>query len=98
MLVHHVFFWLKNPDSAEDQAQLKKGLLALEAIDVVRQLHVGTPAPPDRPNIDRSYAFSLLIIFDDLAGHDVYQAHPLHRNFIKEHAHLWSKVVVYDAA
>ena len=33
-VVHHVFFWLKNPDSREDLAKLIAGLRTLAGIDV----------------------------------------------------------------
>ena len=46
-LVHHVFFWLKNPDSKADLAQLLAGIRGLAAIEVVRGIHVGVPASTD---------------------------------------------------
>lgn len=97
MFVHHVFFWLKNANSSEDRNQLEKGLLSLEKIDVIRTFHVGVPASTNRPVIERSYSFSLLLIFDDLEEQETYQTHPIHERFVKENAHLWSKVVVYDS-
>jgi hypothetical protein len=97
MLVHHVLFWLKNPDSTEDREKLLKGLSSLKTIEQVRLITIGTPASTDRPVIDRSYSFSLLILFDSMEQHDEYQVHPVHKNFIKEYAQLWAKVVIYDA-
>ncbi|WP_224997681.1 Dabb family protein [Cesiribacter sp. SM1] len=97
MFVHHVFFWLKNPDSSEDRNQLEEGLLELEKIDVIRTFHVGVPASTNRPVIERGYAFSLLLIFDDLEDQETYQTHPVHERFVKECSHLWAKVVVYDS-
>ena len=97
MFVHQVYFWLKNPERKEDQAQLLKGIQSLSAIEPKISFHVGVPAETDRPVIDRSYSFSELIIFDDLAGHDNYQVHPLHSQFVEENKHLWEKVVIYDA-
>ena len=43
-LVHHVFFWLKNPASKEDLAALLKGLATLKQIETVRGSHFGVPA------------------------------------------------------
>ena len=43
-LLHHVFFWLKNPGSAEDRATLIAGIKKLGAIETVRAIHVGIPA------------------------------------------------------
>ena len=97
MLAHHVFFWLNNPDSKDDKEKLQKGLQSLRAIETIRTIHIGTPASPDRPVVDRSYSFSLIIFFDNIEGHDVYQVHPTHKQFIAEHSSLWSKVVIYDS-
>ncbi len=98
MLIHHVFFWLKNPSSKEDQAKLVEGVKTLSKIETIRQLHVGVPAETEkRPVVDNSYAVSELIFFDDVAGQNIYQDHPIHKKFIADYAHLWEKVIVYDA-
>jgi hypothetical protein len=97
-LAHHVFFWLKNPDSKEDLAKLIAGVRTLEKIETVKKIHVAVPASTEkREVVDSSYNVSELLFFDDLAGQDVYQVHPLHKKFIEDCAHLWSKVVVYDS-
>jgi hypothetical protein len=97
-LLHHVFFWLKNPDSAADRAKLIAGVKSLAKIETVRSIHVGVPASTEkREVVDNSYHVSELLGFDDVAGQDAYQIHPLHKKFVDEHEHLWSKVVVYDA-
>lgn len=97
MLVHHVLFWLKNPDSTEDREKLFEGISSLKTIEQVRLITIGSPAATDRPVIDRSYSFSLLTLFDSMEQHDTYQVHPVHKKFIQEYAHLWAKVVIYDA-
>lgn len=97
-LVHHVFFWLKNPDSKADLAQLLAGIRGLAAIETVRGIHVGVPASTEkRPVVDNSFSASEILWFDDVAGQDAYQVHPLHQKFVDECSHLWSKVIVYDA-
>ena len=97
-LLHHVFFWLRNPESKEDLASLIAGVKSLAAIETVRSFHVGVPASTEkREVVDNSYHVSELLGFDDVAGQDAYQVHPLHKKFVDEHQHLWSKVVVYDA-
>lgn len=98
MLIHHVLFWLRNPGSAEDRAQLIAGLRKLTEIEVVRALHIGVPAPTEaRDVVDASYDVSELMFFDSVADQQTYQDHPLHQDFIARHSHLWRKVVVYDA-
>ncbi|HRE83462.1 MAG TPA: Dabb family protein [Opitutaceae bacterium] len=97
-LVHHVFFWLKNPDSKEDLAQLLAGIRALSKIETVRGIHVGVPASTEkREVVDNSFSASEILYFDDTVGQKVYQDHPLHQKFVAECSHLWNKVIVYDA-
>ena len=97
-LVHHVFFWLKNPDSKEDLAKLLAGIRGLAKIETVRGIHVGVPASTEKRDVvDNSYSASEILYFDDTAGQKTYQDHPLHKKFVEECSHLWSKVVVYDA-
>jgi hypothetical protein len=38
----------------------------------------------------------LLTVFADRAGHDAYQEHPLHKEFIARNKANWSRVQVYD--
>src|SRR5690606_18999706 len=66
-LVHHVFFWLKNPDSKEDLAKLLAGLRTLAGIDTVRGIHIGVPADTEqRGVVDGSYSASEILFFDDV--------------------------------
>ncbi|MBS7562992.1 Dabb family protein [Mucilaginibacter sp. Bleaf8] len=97
-VVHHVFFWLKNPQSVSDRDKLVAGVKTLAKIKSVRQLHVGIVAGTEKRDVvDQSWAVSELIFFSDLAGQETYQSHPVHLEFIKNYSHLWDKVVVYDA-
>lgn len=97
-LIHHVIFWLKNRDSKEDLVKLLNGLRTLGKIETVRRLHIGVPADTEgRDVVDSSYSASELMFFDDVAGHQNYQNHPLHKEFIETCAHLWEKVIVYDS-
>ena len=97
-LVHHVYFWLKNRDSKDDLNQLLAGLKTLEKIESVRKIHIGVPASTEqRDVVDSSYSASELIFFDDVAGQDIYQVHPIHKKFVDQCSHLWEKVIVYDS-
>jgi Stress responsive A/B Barrel Domain len=97
-LVHHAFFWLKNPGSTEDRDQLVKGVKTLSKIETVRELRVGIVADTEKRDVvDKSWAVSELMFFSDLAGQAAYQNHPVHLEFIKNYSHLWEKVIVYDA-
>jgi hypothetical protein len=96
-IVHHVFFWLKNPESATDRDQLIAGIRTLKQIETVQDLQVGIVADTERRTvIDHSWHVSELIFFNNLEGQGLYQNHPLHLAFIENCAHLWEKVLVYD--
>src|SRR5215213_8291225 len=98
MLVHHVFFWLKNPSSKEDLNKLITGLKTLKKIETVREIHIGVPASTEkREVVDNSYSASEVLYFDDLAGQKIYQDHPIHKKFVEDCSGLWEKVIVYDA-
>ncbi|WP_161814626.1 Dabb family protein [Steroidobacter agaridevorans] len=96
-VVHHVFFWLKNPKSKEDLQRLLTGLRTLGGIETVRAIHIGVPAETEqRGVVDASYSASEILCFDDVAGQNAYQVHPIHKKFVADCEHLWEKVVVYD--
>ena len=96
-LAHHVFFWLKNPDSIDDRNKLIEGLRSLSKIETIKKLHIGVPASVEKRDVvDSSYQVSELMFFDDVEGQNAYQVHPLHKKFIADYGHLWSRVVVYD--
>lgn len=96
-VVHHVFFWLKNPKSKEDLAKLLAGLRTLGGIETVKAIHVGVPAETEqRGVVDASYSASEILFFDDVAGQNAYQVHPIHKKFVADCEHLWERVVVYD--
>jgi hypothetical protein len=97
-IIHHVFFWLKNPSSKEDLDQLLKGLQTLKSIKTVREIYIGLPAATkQRSVVDSSYSVSELLFFDDLAGQKSYQDDPVHQKFVADCSHLWEKVIVYDS-
>lgn len=95
--IHHVYFWLKNPDNKEDRQKLLEGLKALSKVKTIQSFYIGKPADTNRDVIDRSYAVSWLLFFKNKADQDSYQVDPIHLDFVKNYSHLWSKVVVYDS-
>ncbi len=97
-VVHHVFFWLKNPSSTEDRDQLVAGLKTLAGIPLIKELYVGTLASTEKRDVvDASWQVSELMFFTDLQSQAAYQQHSIHLDFVKNYSHLWEKVVVYDA-
>ncbi|MDR6781834.1 hypothetical protein ABIE26_001677 [Pedobacter africanus] len=97
MIAHHVLFWLKADTSADQKTAFRKGLQLLEQIEVIKTFHIGTPAPIERAVVDTTYTFSLVLFFEDLAAHDAYQVHEIHKAFLDEFRVLFEKVIIYDA-
>jgi hypothetical protein len=94
--IHHVYFWLKNPENINDLNQLVEGLNKLSAVTTIINFHIGKPASTKREVIDSSYSVSWLLLFNSKEDQDSYQTDPVHLKFVEQCSHLWSKVVVYD--
>ena len=97
IFVHHVFFWLKDPKSAEAREQFKNGLSELIKVPQIQSSHIGTPVESPREVVDDSFTYSYMAFFKSIEDQTIYQTHPIHLKFIEDCQHLWEKVVVYDA-
>ena len=97
MYIHTVLFWLKDGTPPAERASLLKDCReSLSKIPSVRRLDAGRPAMTPRDVVDNSYDVGLSIILDDRAGHDEYQIHELHQQFVAKHKAHWKKVQIYD--
>ena len=97
MFIHQVYFWLKNPHSSQDRDKLLEGLMKLKKVKSIKMVQIGVPAGTSRDVIDGTYTFSWLTIFASPQDQDAYQVDPIHKKFVDDYAHLWSKVIVYDS-
>ncbi|MBK9733984.1 MAG: Dabb family protein [Saprospiraceae bacterium] len=95
--VHHVYFWLKEGSGTAELNQLVAGLQALTRIKSLQSYHIGVPAATNRGVIDNSYTISWLLFFNTAEDEAFYQKDQIHLDFVKNHSHLWSKVIVYDS-
>ena len=97
-LIHHVFFWLKEPGNEAHKKQLVQALNKLLKVETIRMSHIGFPAGTEsRDVVDHSYSVSYMVMFNNQAEQDAYQVDPIHTKFVEENQHLWEKVVVYDS-
>lgn len=97
VLVHHVFFWLKEPENEAHKTELIAGLKGLAGIPQIQRLLVGSAAGTEqRGVVDHSYQVSELMCFKSLEDQAAYQEHPLHKAFVEKYSRLWQRVVVYD--
>lgn len=97
LFIHHVYFWLKDPVTAEARSRFEKGLSNLVTVDTIVDYNIGVPAGTNREVIDGSYTYSLLVTFKNRKDQDIYQTHPTHLKFIEDCSALWERVVVYDS-
>ncbi len=96
MHAHNVYFWLKNDLAPGDLSAFEQGLQALTNDPAVKSGYYGRPADTRREVVENSYTYGLLLLFDDLAAHDRYQAGAVHLKFVEAHASKWARVVVHD--
>jgi len=96
-LMHTVYFWLEEGLSEEERAGFVRGVRSLEAMPSVKRFFIGPPATtPSRGVVDNSFDLALVVWFDDVAGHDEYQEHPIHLKFVEEHEDKFATVKVFD--
>ena len=82
-LMHHVFFWLKEPKNEIHRKQFEKAMNALLKVETIKMSHVGIPAATEeRGVVDNSYTYSYMVMFDNLEDQLIYQKHPFHLKFI----------------
>lgn len=97
MLVHAVYFWLRDDLSPEEQQTFERTLHTLSTIPSATHCWIGKPADTDRPVIDRSYSWALVLAFEDMAAHDAYQVDPTHQAFVNSCKPLWKQVKIFDS-
>jgi hypothetical protein len=97
VFIHHVFFWLADPNNAGHRQQLIEGLKKLSKVTFIKRFHIGQPGGTSRDVVDASYSLSWCLFFSSLADQDSYQIDPIHIHFLKECKHLWKRVLVYDS-
>ena len=97
MLVHSVFFWLREDLTEDERGAFKAGVDSLATIDSAVAVYIGTPAATEkRPVVDDSYDIGLTVVAQDVAAHDAYQIHPIHLAFVDQFKPYWTKVQIYD--
>lgn len=97
MFIHTVYFWLSDDAGADICSRMQGDChFLLSQIPSVRHVWAGVPAMTPRTVVDNSYTVGLCVALDDAAGHDEYQAHALHSEFIARYKQYWKKVQIYD--
>ena len=98
MLVHSVYFSLKDNSAAEKQKLVDACKKYLSGHPGTVAFAAGTRAEElNRPVNDQDFDVALHIVFKDKASHDKYQDAEKHKKFIEENKDNWKKVRVFDA-
>lgn len=98
MLVHHVYFSLKERTPAAKKKLIdacKKYLTKHEGEVFFSAGGLAEDLKRDLNDLD--FDVCLTIVFKNKAAHDKYQDHPRHTDFIKENKGDWKKVRVFDS-
>ncbi len=98
LIVHNVFFWLKEGITEEEEKDFLNFFEELKKAEGPRALKFGKPAPTHpRPVVDNSFSYYLLVTFDTMDGINTYETHPIHLAAIEKYQKYWTKVEVKDA-
>lgn len=68
----------------------------MTTIETIKPGFISKPAPTERPIIDRTYDYALLLVFENKDRHDIYQDHPVHVDFRQSCGTFWLKVSIFD--
>lgn len=94
---HVVLVWLKAGTAPEVVAKIIEGSRELKAIPGIRDLQVGKAIPSERPIVDDSFSFGILMRFDSVAEMNAYLTDPRHVRFVDTRVKPYlEKLVVYD--
>jgi hypothetical protein len=97
MIVHDVYFTLRDNSPAAEQALLDACRKYLTDHPGVLSFACGRRAKDHiRPVNDLEFDVSLHITFADKAAHDRYQAHARHVQFVAEQKPNWKQSRVFD--
>lgn len=94
--VHAVYFYLIDDASDDDKKKFEEALKTLSKVESIVDIQWGPPAGTPRKVVDNTYDYAFIPMFEDAAGHDAYQIHPLHKKFVSEFEYLFKDVKIYD--
>ncbi len=98
LILHSVYFWLKEGITPEEDKDFLNFFEALRTIPSVKFLKVGKPAPThQRDVVDNSFSYLLFVTFESMDDINNYEVHPDHLAAIDKYSKYWTKVQVKDA-
>lgn len=94
--VHTAYFWYKEGSSAEEISAFEANSEKLRNIETVQAFFAGPPAATNRAIIENTYDYAIVFLFKNLEDQEYYQEHPIHKQLIVDHEHMWERVMVTD--
>jgi hypothetical protein len=98
MLVHSVYFTLRESSPAARERLIESCYRNLASIEGIEHFYAG---PRDegltRDVNDLEFDVALTVVFRDRAAHDRYQPDERHQRFITENKDGWARVRVFDS-
>lgn len=96
-MIHSVYFWLNEDLDEAAHQEFQDAVMKLEAIPSVKRMFVGPAAGTEERGVtDNTFDLALIVWFDDVAGHDAYQVHDIHTEFVDTQADKFATVKVFD--
>lgn len=97
MVLHSVFFYLKEDVEASLAEEMKKSILSdLAGIKTIVKIHAGAPLGVDRDVVDNDYDMSLHAFFSDRESLNEYLKNPIHLSFLERYKSSWDHFRVCD--
>jgi hypothetical protein len=98
MLVHNVFFSLKESSDGARRTLINDCHVYLSTIPGIVSFHCGILAEKNRrPVNDLDFDVGLHVIFESQEAHDAYQASDPHETFVERNQDNWAAARVFDS-
>jgi hypothetical protein len=97
MLIHNVYFTLKDNSDKARQHLIDECYTYLSGISGIRSFYSGVLAEKNkRPVNDRDFDVGLHVVFEGQKAHDDYQASKPHHEFVERNSGNWENARVFD--
>lgn len=94
--VHTVYFWFKEDVTHVEVKEFAEASKSLAQIQGVLKVYGGTPAATERPSLEKSYDYALVVLMKDIIAHDAYQQDPIHLKLLSSYSSMFDSILVTD--
>ena len=97
MLIHNVYFALKDSSDKARKLLIDECYTYLSGIDGISTFYSGVLTEKNRrPVNDRNFDVGLHVVFESQEAHDNYQASDPHEEFVERNQDNWDNARVFD--